>query len=248
MAQIFLSYASEDRPRAKAFAEALRDKGWTVFWDRTVPPGKVFDRVIDEALRQASCVVVLWSEASVDSNWVKEEITDASQRGTLVPVLIDDVPLPLGFRRLQAARLVGWPDVNDANEFDQLMASIDALVGTLVRRSLESAPPKSAGWFRAAKPRRIKAAKPVSQIVTYLAAAPPFVAAAVRQAIQTLKTLGVLFVFFALGMIAANVAFAATRDQVAPLVAAIPVWIVGLVVTFIMWRKKRRVTRTAELR
>ena len=126
--QIFLSYASQDRQRAMSLAEALKGRGWTVFWDRTIPPGKMFDQVIGEALRAAGCVVVLWSRASVESSWVKEEAEDAAQRSILIPALIDDVPPPLGFRRLQAARLVGWPGSHDANEFDQLTESIAAVL------------------------------------------------------------------------------------------------------------------------
>ena len=128
MAQVFLSYASQDRPRAKAFAEALKGSGWTVFWDRTVPPGKAFDVVIGEALQAAQCVVVLWSRASVESNWVKEEAGDAAERGILVPVLIEDVSPPLGFRRFQAARLVGWPDTHDINELEQFQESVARLL------------------------------------------------------------------------------------------------------------------------
>jgi hypothetical protein len=124
MAQIFLSYANPDRERARAFADELRGRGWTVFWDRTVPPGRVFDEVIAEALQAANCVVVLWSSASVESRWVKEEADDAAQRRILVPVLIDEVKPPLGFRRLQAVRLVGWPGSRDANELDRLVESI----------------------------------------------------------------------------------------------------------------------------
>jgi hypothetical protein len=135
MAQVFLSYAKQDRQTAIALAEALKGRGWTVFWDRTIPPGKMFDQVIGEALRAAGCVVVLWSRASVESSWVKEEAEDAAQRSILIPALIDDVPLPLGFRRLQAARLVGWPGSHDANEFDQLTESIAALLGTTASSS-----------------------------------------------------------------------------------------------------------------
>jgi hypothetical protein len=113
-----------------ALAEALKVKGWTVFWDRTIPPGKMFDQVIGEALRAARCVVVLWSKASVESRWVREEAEDAAQRDVLIPALIEDVPPPLGFRRLQAARLVGWPVSHDANEFDQLTESIAAILAT----------------------------------------------------------------------------------------------------------------------
>jgi len=60
-------------------------EGWTVWWDRTILPGQVFDEVIRAALESARCLVVLWSEASVGSDWVKEEASRAKERGVLVP-------------------------------------------------------------------------------------------------------------------------------------------------------------------
>jgi len=108
MADIFVSYASADRDRARALAEALATQGWSVWWDRTIPPGRQFDEVIEEELAAAGCVVVLWSKASVASSWVKTEAAEARDRKILVPVLIEEVKIPLEFRRLQAADLSQW--------------------------------------------------------------------------------------------------------------------------------------------
>lgn len=44
-----------------------------MWWDRTIPPGSTFDRVIEQALDSARCVVVLWSATSAASDWVKTE-------------------------------------------------------------------------------------------------------------------------------------------------------------------------------
>jgi hypothetical protein len=125
MSDVFLSYASRDRDTARLLARALTERGWSVFWDRTIPPGLEFDVVIAQELRAARCVVVLWSATSVSSRWVKDEADEAAARDVLVPALIEDIPLPLGFRRVQAARLVGWPDGASATtEFEQLVSSI----------------------------------------------------------------------------------------------------------------------------
>jgi hypothetical protein len=69
MSDIFISYASADRERARLLADALAQKGWSVWWDRTIPPGEEFDQVIEEALDAAKCVVVLWSKTSTASSW-----------------------------------------------------------------------------------------------------------------------------------------------------------------------------------
>ena len=129
MSDIFVSYASADRDRARAVAQALTDQGWSVWWDRTIPPGKQFDEVIEEALDSARCVVVLWSKASVASQWVKTEAAEAMRRKILVPVLIEDVKIPLEFRRLQAADLSTWTGGDTHEEVRKFFASIGTNVG-----------------------------------------------------------------------------------------------------------------------
>ncbi len=122
MSDIFISYASADRARAKLLSTALDRQGWTTWWDRTIPPGKEYDEVIEEALDCAKCVVVLWSRTSVASSWVKTEAAEAMHRKILVPALIDDAKIPLEFRRLQAADLSQWqgePDHAGLAEFFQ---------------------------------------------------------------------------------------------------------------------------------
>lgn len=112
---VFLSYAREDRERAHQVANVLEESGWSVWWDRKIVAGEAFDQTIERQLESARCVVVLWSEASVGSEWVKNEAAAAAERQVLVPALIDDVKIPLEFRRRQMANLVGW-DGDTAHE------------------------------------------------------------------------------------------------------------------------------------
>ena len=89
---VFISYAAEDRERARRLADYLESRGWRVWWDRNIPVGRAFDEVIENALREARCVVVLWSKAGVASRWVRSEASDAARREILVPVLVEDAP------------------------------------------------------------------------------------------------------------------------------------------------------------
>jgi hypothetical protein len=140
MSDVFISYASADRDRAKVLAETLAGQGWSVWWDRTIPPGRAFDEVIEEALDAAKCVVVLWSAASVASSWVKNESADAMQRRILVPVLIEPVKIPLEFRRLQAADLSGWNGTQSDPQFMELSRAIQALANRGSARKSDSVP------------------------------------------------------------------------------------------------------------
>ena len=47
MSDIFISYANADRSRTEPLAKALEAQGWSVWWDRAIPPGKTFDQVIE---------------------------------------------------------------------------------------------------------------------------------------------------------------------------------------------------------
>lgn len=131
MTDIFISYASPDRDRARAVAEALQERGWTVWWDRVIPPGKQYDDVIEQALAGARCVVVLWSPASAASKWVRIEAGEALRRDVLVPALIDNsTTLPLEFSRVQAADLSHWPAGQASEPFDQFGLAIQAHLAT----------------------------------------------------------------------------------------------------------------------
>lgn len=129
MNDIFISYSSSDRLRAQQFAQALQTRGWTVWWDRNIPAGRSFDEVIEEALIESRCVLVLWSNASVRSDWVKEEALEGARRKILVPVFIDQVNIPLGFRRIQTANLTAWQGSPTDPIFERLLMDISVLVG-----------------------------------------------------------------------------------------------------------------------
>jgi len=126
MADIFISYARADRTRAERLAQALATAGW---WDREIPPGRSFDEVIEEALSNARCVIVIWSEVSVRSEWVKTEAADAAQRRILVPILADGARIPLEFRRIQSAAFDRWDDPAANRDWPQLNAAVKTLIG-----------------------------------------------------------------------------------------------------------------------
>jgi hypothetical protein len=161
MADIFISYSKEDRPRARTLAEALEQRGFSVWWDRKIPVGKSFQQVIQEAVDEARCIVVIWSEHSVKSDWVQNEAEEGKRRNILTPVMLDEVKIPLGFRHLQAANLTNWQIGQEHAEFEGLLESIRNVMGSSagVPSPRPAAQPKVS-----AQPLRVSAEEPTRPI------------------------------------------------------------------------------------
>jgi type VI secretion system protein ImpL len=137
---IFLSYAREDEAHAHELATALGQRGFSVFWDREVPPGATWHSHIGEALANAKCVVVVWSRHSIASDWVLEEASEGKRRKVLVPVLFEAVQPPFGFGGIQAASLINWRPSRSSPAFDGLMNAIRRIVGGNVGSGTEPEP------------------------------------------------------------------------------------------------------------
>lgn len=129
MADIFISYAREDRETAKTLAQVLAVQGWSVWWDRHIPGGRRFHDVIQRELTAARCVIALWSTAALGSPWVREEAQDGLDRNILLPARIETVQLPIGFRTVQTADLSDWNGNPAHPGFTQLVEDIRAVLG-----------------------------------------------------------------------------------------------------------------------
>lgn len=105
---IFISYARQDRPAARIFAERFTAEGFSVWWDASLHSGETFDEVIEQRLRDAKAVVVLWSPRSVASRWVRAEATLADRRNKLVPAIIEPCDRPIVFELTHTAELSDW--------------------------------------------------------------------------------------------------------------------------------------------
>ena len=73
MADVFVSYAREDRALAERVVRAIESSGYSVWWDDRITPTESFDRLIEQEIADARAVVVLWSANSVQSDWVRIE-------------------------------------------------------------------------------------------------------------------------------------------------------------------------------
>lgn len=108
MADIFLSYSRVDRPTAQIIAEALEAEGFSVWWDKILRAGQTYDEVTETMLRDSHVVVVLWSQTSVKSTWVRAEATQGQRNCVLIPAMIEDAERPIMFELVQTADLINW--------------------------------------------------------------------------------------------------------------------------------------------
>lgn len=128
MSDVFISYSREDRPHAAAIDQVLEAQGLSVWWDRELPLGQAFSQVISDELDRARVVIVLWSPASVASNWVKDEAQAALDRRTLMPVLIETVKIPYGFGQYEAADLTDWDETASHPAMVRLLGEIARVI------------------------------------------------------------------------------------------------------------------------
>ena len=114
--RIFISYSQRDKRTVRDIADHL-DRQFVVLWDWDFVGGENFSSSIFRFIDRIDAFVVVLSKNSVESEWVAKEIAAARQKGLpLVPVRIDDAPIPealshLHVVTLQVQRTVAQADV-----------------------------------------------------------------------------------------------------------------------------------------
>ena len=150
MADVFVSYVSEDRAIAEKISRGLEGAGFSVWWDRHIHGGVGFRKEIDRQLGAAKVVVVLWSAASLDSEWVCDEAQQARDENKLIPLRLDGVQPPLGFRQAQSLDFSGWNGDPTVGAFAALVDSARDFVGRPPTDAplavLPTAAPKRGRW------------------------------------------------------------------------------------------------------
>ena len=141
MASVFLSYDHEDAARAAPIASALEKAGHSVWWDRHIHGGAQYNSEIERAVEEADAVVVLWSPRSIQSAWVRDEAAEGRDRGKLVPVTVDGVKPPMGFRQFQAIDLSDWKGRKPPPRMGELLHAIEKIAsGTAATTGAAAAP------------------------------------------------------------------------------------------------------------
>ena len=143
MTDVFVSYARSTAAQAHLVAEALRGLGYGVWRDDEIPAHRAYADVIQERLRAAKAVVVVWSADAAKSEWVRSEAERARADRKLVQLTVDNAELPMPFDQIQCADLAGWSGDLEAPGWRKVVGSLEALTTGVVKGLAEiaSSPP-----------------------------------------------------------------------------------------------------------
>lgn len=128
---VFISYSSKDNTAAQAICHCLEQNDircWIA--PRDITPGTEYGDLIDEAIKQAKVVVVLFSERSVASPWVNGEMNIAfEEQKTIIPFRLDKTPLK-GQSRVMLNQ-IHWIDAfpNYESKFSVLVEAVSLVLG-----------------------------------------------------------------------------------------------------------------------
>jgi formylglycine-generating enzyme required for sulfatase activity len=93
---IFISYAREDQPYARALADHLRQRGFDTWMDDRIDFGDRWWQTIVENLRASAAFVVVMTPDSANSAWVHREVLLAlEERKPIFPLLLRGKRFPI---------------------------------------------------------------------------------------------------------------------------------------------------------
>lgn len=160
MVDVFISYSRADQSQVARLAQAIEAEGYSVWWDKELPPHLSYGDVITEKIAQAKAAVVVWSHTAAKSEWVRAEADMARNQKKLVQTALGEVMPPLPFNQIQFAEIGDWQGEPDHPGWRKVKASLLDLCG---ERGAGAARPMTAAAWQ----------PPAPQAVSQPAASPP---------------------------------------------------------------------------
>jgi adenylate cyclase len=144
MSEVFVSYARATLSQAQSVADRLRASGYQVWLDEDLPAHRAYTEVIEERLRAAKAVIVVWSAEAVRSQWVRAEADFARRQGTLVQLTIDGALPPMPFDQIHCEDVGDGIGAAGSAGWARIMGSVAELTGgpVSVGRAEQQAAPR----------------------------------------------------------------------------------------------------------
>jgi hypothetical protein len=129
MIDVFISYKQEEREAVQIIASTLIDLKVSVWFDTRLRAGASFDEEIAAALDAAKAVLVCWTPAAIQSEWVRGEATQGMQRERLAACILQPTNLIPPFNLTHAENLCAWAGQDDDPAWLKLLERIGELTG-----------------------------------------------------------------------------------------------------------------------
>jgi len=123
MQKIFISYSRKDIDFVRKLAGDLETAGYDVWWDITdLQGGDDWVKTIPQAISSSQYVIVVLTPASVESEWVRKEYTQAlSLRKKIIPIMLIPASVPFALNTINFVNFAAgeYPD-----NFKKLLAPL----------------------------------------------------------------------------------------------------------------------------
>jgi hypothetical protein len=124
MSGVFLSYSRTDRALAERVVAALRAVGVDVWWDQDMP-GVDWQQELERQVNELSALVVIWTPASTNSEYVRDEARLALSRHKLVNALCGVPAPPFPFDRINGLPIDDWNGRDSHGGWSRLVATVE---------------------------------------------------------------------------------------------------------------------------
>ena len=155
----FCSYSRHDAAFATRLARDLRARGASVWLDQLdIDPGQRWDRAVEKALANCSCMILVRSPDSIASDNVMDEGSYMLEtQRKVIPVLHCECVIPFRLRRLQ--------HVDFRDQYDKALTATLAALGVTEQSDAHSAQIEVAGRSSLTSPDDFKSEPPAPERV-----------------------------------------------------------------------------------
>jgi hypothetical protein len=122
MADVFISFASDDAERVERIHARLVQRGFDVWWMRNLLPGDSPIKTVSRELVVAKNVLLAWSRSAEDSPYVEGEIMHAFGARKLLPVRIEKCSWPAFLSSVQYVDMT--PDDDEVEAWRRIEARL----------------------------------------------------------------------------------------------------------------------------
>ena len=145
MGYAFISYSTKNQASADAMRELFTKHNidtWMAPYD--IPAGSEYAEVLYDALTGCSCLVLMLTDISQNSQWVKKEVNIAITNGkTVIPVKLEDVELNSSMKLYLNDQQIVPVHVIEENseEIQKVLNSVINLTGETKKSNANTEPP-----------------------------------------------------------------------------------------------------------